>query len=68
MKNRLRIFRKQKGLTQAEMAKMAQVSRQTIIAIEQGDYTPSVALALKLSEKLECEVQDLFKLTPKDWK
>lgn len=68
MNNRLRVFRKQKGLTQADMAKEAQVSRQTIIAIEQGDYTPSVALALKLSTKLDCQVSDLFRLTQKDWK
>ena len=68
MNNRLRVFRRQKKLTQAELAKEAQVSRQTIIAIEQGDYTPSVALALKLAERLECGVNDLFILTQKDWK
>ena len=68
MNNRLRVFRRQKKLTQAEIAKEAQVSRQTIIAIEQGDYTPSVALALKLANKLECQVTDLFILTQKDWK
>jgi putative transcriptional regulator len=68
MNNRLRVFRRQKKLTQAKLAKEAQVSRQTIIAIEQGDYTPSVALALKLATKLECEVTDLFILTQKDWK
>lgn len=68
MNNRLRVYRRHKKLTQAELAKEAKVSRQTIIAIEQGDYTPSVALALKLAFKLECEVSDLFKLTQKDWK
>ena len=68
MNNRVRTYRRQKKLTQEALAKEAQVSRQTIIAIERGDYTPSVALALKLALKLDCQVQDLFALTSKDWK
>ncbi|MBU6321132.1 MAG: helix-turn-helix transcriptional regulator [Patescibacteria group bacterium] len=48
------------GLTQEELAKGARVSRQTIIAIEKGNYAPSVALALRLARVLKTRVEDLF--------
>ena len=47
-------------MTQAELAEVARVSRQTIIAIEQGDYSPSVYLALRIARVLETTVEDLF--------
>jgi putative transcriptional regulator len=55
-------YRKAKKLTQAEIALSAGVTRQTIIAIEKGNYIPSVALALKLSAILATKVEDLFTL------
>ena len=49
-------------LTQAELAEKVGVTRQTIIAIEKGDYTPSVALALRLAKVFKTSVEDLFAL------
>ena len=50
-------------LTQAELAKSIEVSRQTVVSIEGGDYAPSVYLALKLAEVLETTVEELFGTT-----
>ena len=47
-------------LTQAELAKEIDVSRQTVVSIEGGDYAPSVYLALKLAEVLDTTVEELF--------
>ncbi len=52
--------RKASGLTQAELADKIAVTRQTIIAIEKGNYTPSVLLALKLAKALKLSVEELF--------
>lgn len=54
--------RSRAGLTQEELAQKAGVSRQTIIAIEKGNYAPSVALALKLARVLKASVEELFHL------
>ena len=59
-KNRVEKYRTDAGLTQAELAEKAGVTRQTVIAIEKGDYTPSVALALQLARAFKCSVEDLF--------
>lgn len=50
-------------LTQAQLASKVGVSRQTIIAIERGDYAPSVYLALKIARELSSKVEQLFHLT-----
>jgi putative transcriptional regulator len=47
-------------LTQAQLADLVGVTRQTINAIEGGDYAPSVYLALDLARVLACTVEDLF--------
>jgi len=47
-------------LTQDELADKVQATRQTIIAIEKGNYVPSVLLALRLSSILNCSVEDVF--------
>lgn len=52
--------RKALGFTQAELADKVVVTRQTIIAIEKGNYTPSVQLALKLAKALSKSVEELF--------
>ena len=57
--------RKRAGLTQAQLAGLVEVSRQTIIAIERGDYSPSVYLALRIARALDTTVEELF---PLDWK
>ncbi|MDE2079041.1 MAG: helix-turn-helix transcriptional regulator [Patescibacteria group bacterium] len=48
------------GLTQEELAQKVGITRQTIIAIEKGNYAPSVALALMLAKVLEVPVEKLF--------
>ena len=50
------------NLTQEELAQKLGVSRQTIIAIEKGHYTPSVLLALKISEVFSKSVEDIFSI------
>ena len=50
------------GLTQQQLAAAAEVSRQTVISIEQGDYAPSVYLALRLSLLLGVPVERIFSL------
>ena len=61
--NSVRRLRRLADLTQQELADQAGVTRQTILSIEKGNYTPSVALALKLAEALEVRVEDLFQLS-----
>ena len=58
--NRVRDARTRLGLTQAELAHDADVSRQTVVAVEAGDYAPSVYLALALARRLGRTVEDLF--------
>lgn len=67
MKTHLRKFRFNNGeLSQQELASSVNVSRQTIIAIESGDYSPSVKLALLLAKKLNTTVEQLFELEEND--
>lgn len=61
-KNSVEKERQKAGLTQVELAEKVGVTRQTIIAIEKGDYTPSVALALRLAEVFKTHVEDIFTL------
>ncbi|MDX1667088.1 MAG: helix-turn-helix transcriptional regulator [Saprospiraceae bacterium] len=66
MKNQLKIERARKDITQAELADIVEVSRQTINAIEKGKYAPSTILALKLSRYFGKSVNDLFELEEED--
>ena len=67
MKTKLRRFRFERGeLSQQQLADMVHVSRQTIVAIERGNYSPSVKLALLLAETLETTVEQLFELEEED--
>ena len=58
--SRLREYRTAKALTQEQLAASVGVSRQTIVAVEKGNYVPSVALAMELSKCLDCPVETLF--------
>lgn len=58
--NGARACREMKQLTQEDVAQRAGVSRQTIVAIEKGNYVPSVALAMELAKILDCPVEKLF--------
>ncbi len=68
MKNNIKVERAKKNITQAELARLAKVSRQTINAMELGKYVPSTVLALRLAEIFETTVGEIFKLEEKDWK
>lgn len=61
-KNRLREFRRKAGLSQERLADKVDVTRQTIISIENGKYTPSLELALKFARAFKCRVEDLFSI------
>ncbi len=64
---RLRHFRRENGaLTQQELADRVGVTRQTILSIEKGRYSPTIGLALKLAKVLMVTVEDLFTLTSGD--
>ena len=58
--NAVRQCRVLSGLTQAQLADAIGVSRQTVVAIEAGDYAPSVYLALRLAAVLATTVEALF--------
>ena len=60
LKNRIKEVRMEKGLSQAELAEMVGVSRNTISSIETGQYSPSAKLALILSLALEKKFEELF--------
>ena len=53
-------LRKEKSITQEQLAEMVGVTRQTIIAIEKGNYSPSVFLALKICAVLGKTVEEVF--------
>jgi putative transcriptional regulator len=67
MKNSIKVERAKKNWTQADLAEKAQVSRQTINAMELGKYAPSTVLALKLAELFETSVNEIFSLEDGDW-
>jgi len=52
--------RQERGITQEELARAVGVTRQTVIAIERGNYTPSVLLALKIAAYFRKPVEKLF--------
>ena len=58
--NRLPAVRKEKGLSQADLAKLVGVSRNTISSIEVGQYVPTAKLALLLCIALDKSFEDLF--------
>lgn len=61
LKNKLREVRQQgEGMTQQALADLVGVSRQSIIAIESGKYSPSLELAIKIAEVFDCEIRELF--------
>jgi putative transcriptional regulator len=61
--NAVHTYRSKKNVTQEEFAKAIGVSRQTVIALEKGNYAPSVLLALKIAKYFGVSVEDLFKIS-----
>jgi putative transcriptional regulator len=64
MRNNIRQLRKERGLRQEDMARLLGVTRQTIIAIENDKYNPTLELAMKMARLLERPVEQIFFL---DW-
>ena len=62
MKNTIKPLRKAAGLRQEDLARALGVSRQTVIAIENDKYDPSLSLAIKLSRLLGRPVEEIFSL------
>ncbi len=62
MKNKIKVFRADKNWSQQELADAVGVSRQTINAIEQGKYAPSLPLALALAKTFQTPVEQLFSM------
>ncbi len=60
MENRIRELRKARKLSQDELAKLCGVTRQTIHAIENNKYDPTLSLAFKLAKELDTTVDELF--------
>ena len=62
MKNKIKELRKAKGLRQEDLAEVLNVTRQTIIAIENNKYDPTLELAMKISTFFGLSVNDIFSL------
>ena len=60
IQNKVHEIRASIGLTQEDLAKKAGVTRQTIIAIEKGNYTPSVLLSLKIAKIFKRPLEEVF--------
>ncbi len=62
MKNSIKALRKNKNLRQEDLAEILGVTRQTIIAIENNKYDPTLELAMKISEYFGLSVNEIFQL------
>lgn len=60
MKNKLKVLRAERDITQADLAESLAVSRQTINAIEKGKFDPSLPLAFKISKLFELPIEEIF--------
>lgn len=60
MKNRLEEIRKQRGITQEELAEILEVSRQTIGSLENGRYNPSILLAFRIARYFNLTIEEIF--------
>lgn len=60
MDNRLREMRGERGWSQARLAEMLDVSRQTVNAIENGKYDPSLPLAFRIARLFGCPIEEIF--------
>ena len=60
MKNKIKVLRAEKNMTQADLAIAVEVSRQTINAIETGKFDPSLPLAFKISKLFGLPIENIF--------
>lgn len=66
MKNKIKVERADKDVTQQELAGAVGVSRQTIVAIEKGKFMPSTPLAIKIARFFDKPVESIFILEDDD--
>jgi len=62
LKNRLKVLRAERNLTQAQLAERVGVTRKTINTVERGVFVPSTLLALKLAREFGVHVEEVFQL------
>lgn len=60
MKNRIRVLRAEKGWTQADLAARLDVSRNSVNAIENGKYDPSLPLAFRIADVFSLKIEEIF--------
>ncbi|MFW5661726.1 MAG: helix-turn-helix transcriptional regulator [Oceanicaulis sp.] len=60
MNNRLKELRAERGWSQAVLAEKLEVSRQTVISIENGKYDPSLPLAFRIARTFELRIEEIF--------
>ncbi|MDD3977793.1 helix-turn-helix transcriptional regulator [Methanomicrobium antiquum] len=60
METKIREFRARKNMTQAELAEVVGVRRETIVFLEKGKYNPSLKLAHDVSKALDTTIEELF--------
>lgn len=65
IKNKVTALRNEQNITQEHLAEAVNVSRQTIIALEKGNYTPSLLLALRISHFFSLPIEKIFTLEEK---
>jgi len=67
IKSRIRELRfEHDEMTQQKLAELAGCTRQTIIALEQGGYVPSLALAFRVARAFDLSVEDVFEFVPRE--
>ena len=62
--NRIKEYRGNRGMTQAELAKLVGVRRETIYNLENGRYNPSLSLAWKIAQVFNTSIEDIFRVIP----
>jgi putative transcriptional regulator len=60
MKNRIRVLRAEKGWSQAELAEKVSVSRNSINAVENGKFEPSLPLAFRIADSFGLKIEEVF--------
>lgn len=60
MKNRIRVLRAEKGWSQADLAEKVEVSRNSINAVENGKFDPSLPLAFRIADAFDLKIEDVF--------
>lgn len=66
IKNTIHVFRAQKRITQQQLAEQIGVTRATILALEKGNYNPSLELAFRLARFFETDIESIFEVKEED--